>query len=205
MTQTTSILRTGRKFDQVLSGARKVFIADGFEGASVDDIARAAGVSKATLYSYFPDKRLLFVEVARVECERMSEEIMAQIDETRPAREGLGIAARALTGFLVTGFAQELFRICVAESKRFPDLGRAFFENGPNEGCNRLAAYFEKMTARGELTIDDIPLAAEQFSELCKVKLWQRALFGIQTEFTQAEVVYVADHAVDMFLARYGT
>ncbi|WP_372674886.1 TetR/AcrR family transcriptional regulator, partial [Aquicoccus sp.] len=50
------INRSGRKFDQVLEGARKVFMADGFERASVDDIARAAGVSKATLYSYFPDK-----------------------------------------------------------------------------------------------------------------------------------------------------
>jgi len=54
-------IKRGRKFDQVLSGARDVFLRDGFEGASVDDIARAAGVSKATLYSYFPDKRLLFM------------------------------------------------------------------------------------------------------------------------------------------------
>lgn len=47
------VVRTGRKFDQVLQGAREVFMADGFSAASVDDIARAAGVSKATLYSYF--------------------------------------------------------------------------------------------------------------------------------------------------------
>ncbi|MEY8841217.1 TetR family transcriptional regulator, partial [Cribrihabitans sp. XS_ASV171] len=45
MTEAATILRTGRKFDQVLRGAREVFMADGFEGASVDDIARAAGVS----------------------------------------------------------------------------------------------------------------------------------------------------------------
>ena len=68
MTETAAIVRTGRKFDQVIAGARAVFLADGFEGASVDDIAKAAGVSKATLYSYFPDKRLLFLEVARTEC-----------------------------------------------------------------------------------------------------------------------------------------
>ena len=72
MNQPATILRTGRKFDQVLKGARDVFMADGFEGASVDDIARAAGVSKATLYSYFPDKRLLFMEVARNECARQA-------------------------------------------------------------------------------------------------------------------------------------
>ncbi|MEL6597866.1 MAG: helix-turn-helix domain-containing protein, partial [Pseudomonadota bacterium] len=57
-------IKRGRKFDQVLDGARKIFMSDGYEGASVDDIAKAAEVSKATLYSYFPDKRLLFMEVA---------------------------------------------------------------------------------------------------------------------------------------------
>ena len=55
----------GRKFTQVLEGARTVFLRDGFEGASVDDIAREAGVSKATLYSYFPEKKMMLIEVAR--------------------------------------------------------------------------------------------------------------------------------------------
>ena len=64
----------GRKFDQVLEGARTVFMRDGFERASVDDIAREAGVSKATLYAYFPDKRLLFMEIASAECRRQADE-----------------------------------------------------------------------------------------------------------------------------------
>ena len=50
MTQPATILRTGRKFDQVLQGARQVFMADGFEGASVDDIAKAAGITREALY-----------------------------------------------------------------------------------------------------------------------------------------------------------
>ena len=204
MNETTPILRTGRKFDQVLEGARKVFMADGFEGASVDDIARAAGVSKATLYSYFPDKRLLFVEVARVECMRMSEETSASIDESCLAREGLGIAARAVIHFLVSRFAQEVFRICVAESKRFPELGRAFYENGPKHGRAQICDYMQMLTERGELEIDDFEMAAEQFSELCKTRLWNRAVFGIQTTFSKDEIDGIADQAVETFMARYG-
>ncbi len=57
--------RKGRKFNQVLDGARTVFLRDGFEGASVDEIARVAAVSKATLYSYFADKKVLFAAVAK--------------------------------------------------------------------------------------------------------------------------------------------
>ncbi|GAA6191221.1 TetR/AcrR family transcriptional regulator [Phaeobacter gallaeciensis] len=203
MPDTATILRTGRKFDQVLRGARDVFMADGFEGASVDDIARAAGVSKATLYSYFPDKRLLFMEVAQTECTLMSEKIVAMIDETKPLREVLMVTAVQVVGFLTSEFAQQVFRICVAERDRFPELGRAFYAAGPENGKERISEFLLKAVDNGELVIDDIPMAAEQFSELCKVKLWTRAVFGIQSQFSEDEIEEVARNAVDMFLARY--
>jgi len=204
MSEMPEIVRTGRKFAQVLAGARQVFMADGFEGASVDDIARAAGVSKATLYSYFPDKRLLFMEVANTECNLMAEQALANIDDSHPAREVLTVTGKHLVRFLLSDFAQQVFRICVAERDRFPELGRAFYASGPEMGRDRLGEYLTCAVARGELTIDDIPMAAEQFSELCKVKLWTRAVFGIQTAFSEAEMDEVVRHAVEMFMARYG-
>ena len=203
MSDTATILRTGRKFDQVLRGARDVFMADGFEGASVDDIARAAGVSKATLYSYFPDKRLLFMEVAQTECVLMSEKIVSMIDESNPVRDVLKVTAVQVVGFLTSEFAQQVFRICVAERERFPELGRAFYAAGPESGKARIGDFLQKAVESGELVIDDIPMAAEQFSELCKVKLWTRAVFGIQSQFSAEEIDEVAQHAVDMFWARY--
>ena len=204
MTQAATILRTGRKFDQVLRGAREVFLVDGFEGASVDDIARVAGVSKATLYSYFPDKRLLFMEVAQTECTRMADRVVAMVDDSKPAREVLTIAATQLTEFLVSDIAQQMFRICVAERDRFPELVRAFYDAGPRNGQCQLAEYLEKAVSKGELAIDDVLIAAEQFSELCKVRIWTRAIFGFQKSFTRAEIDEVAQQAVDMFMARYG-
>ncbi|MBL4768502.1 MAG: TetR/AcrR family transcriptional regulator [Rhodobacteraceae bacterium] len=204
MSQPATIVRTGRKFSQVLEGARQVFMADGFEGASVDDIARAAGVSKATLYSYFPDKRLLFMEVAQTECARMADNALELIDPTQPPHLVLKIAATQIVSLLLSDFAQRIFRICVAESDRFPELGRSFYASGPEMGRERMSEYLREAIERGELKIDDVTMAAEQFSELCKVKLWTRAVFGIQTEFSQAEIDEVAGHAVEMFMARYG-
>ena len=204
MEETPEIVRTGRKFDQVLEGARKVFMADGFEGASVDDIARAAGVSKATLYSYFPDKRLLFMEVAQTECWAMAEQTLAQIDDSPPVREVLTETARHIVRFTLSGFAQQVFRISVAERERFPELGQAYYAGGPFLVRERVGAFLSRAVERGELVIDDIPMAAEQFSELCKVKLWPRAVFGIQSSFSDQEVDEVVRHAVDMFMARYG-
>jgi AcrR family transcriptional regulator len=197
-------IRKGRKFDQVLLGARDVFLRDGFEGASVDDIARAAGVSKATLYAYFTEKRVLFIEVVRTECERQAELAVSLIDETAPPRDVLTGVAYQIVPFLLSDFARRIFRICLAEADRFPELGRAFYDSGPALGRARLVDYMHKAQMRGELRIDDFELAAEQYTELCKAHVWVRSAFGVQTEFSRDEIARVIDGAVDTFLARYG-
>lgn len=205
MNDATPIVRKGRKFDQVLEGARKVFMADGFEGASVDDIARQANVSKATLYSYFPDKRLLFMEVANQECARQSQAAIDNIDMNAPPREVLSQAGRHFLRFITSKFGQQVFRICVAESDRFPEIGRAFYRSGPERMRAEMAEYFQGSIARGELQIDDLTLAADQFGELCKADLWPRLMFGVISSVSEEDIARVVDGAVETFLARYGT
>jgi AcrR family transcriptional regulator len=197
-------VKHGRKYDQVLEGARTVFLRDGFEGASVDDIAREAGVSKATLYSYVPDKRLLFLEVARSECARQAAAAIQLTDMTAPPREVLTAAARRLAAFVTSDFGQRMFRICVAESDRFPELGRAFYESGPLLVRERLSAYLRAATARGALKIDDIDLAADQFAELCKADIHARMIFGTGAACAPRDIERTITGAVEMFLARYG-
>lgn len=205
MNDVAPIVRKGRKFDQVLEGARKVFMADGFEGASVDDIARQANVSKATLYSYFPDKRLLFMEVANQECARQSQSAIDNIDMSAAPNLVLAQAGRHFLRFLTSKFGQQVFRICVAETDRFPEIGRAFYRSGPERMRAEMAEYFTGSIGRGELKIDDLALAADQFSELCKADLWPRLMFGMITVVTDADIERVVDGAVETFLARYGT
>ncbi|MEJ6403053.1 TetR/AcrR family transcriptional regulator [Yoonia sp. 2307UL14-13] len=197
--------KRGRKYDQVLDGARQVFMADGFEGASVDDIARAAGVSKATLYSYFPDKRMLFMEVAKNECCRQADEAIESIEMDAPVQQVLCDIAGQMIDFITSNFGQRIFRICVGESDRFPELGREFYESGPMMIRDQLVAYFDEAIARGELRIEDKMLAADQFHELCKADLFPRMVFNLSDEFTKAEKMRVVNGAVDMFMARYGT
>ncbi|MGB3690081.1 MAG: TetR/AcrR family transcriptional regulator [Jannaschia helgolandensis] len=199
-----SPIKKGRKFDQVLEGARAVFMADGYEGSSVDAIAKAAGVSKATLYSYFADKRLLFMEVAKAECCLQIEEADAILCDECDPRRVLCVAAERMLEFFLSDFGQSIFRMCVAESDRFPELGREFYETGPKLFRQRMVDYMRDAVEDGHLVIDDLELAADQFAELCKSHLFSELMFGIRKTTTEAERQRVIDGAVDTFLARYG-
>ncbi|GAA0290313.1 TetR/AcrR family transcriptional regulator [Rhodovulum strictum] len=204
MTANPATIRKGRKFDQVLEGARDIFLRDGFEGASVDDIARAAGVSKATLYSYFPDKRLLFIEVFQQECDRQTLAALDQIDMDAPVAEVLRQAAGHMVASFLCEFNQAVFRVCVAESDRFPELGAAFYRSGPRRLHDELAAFLARADGQGEVSIPDAALAADQFTELCKADLYLRHLLRIDDNFAPEEIARVIEGAVATFMARYG-
>ncbi|MGP3697018.1 TetR/AcrR family transcriptional regulator [Rhodobacter sp. NSM] len=196
-------VRKGRKMPQVLEGARTIFLRDGFEGASVDDIAREAGVSKATLYSYFPDKRLLFLEVAKAECLRQAEETVALISADLGPRAVLTLAATRIVAFVLSDFGIRTYRICVAEADRFPELGHEFYQSGPALVRQRIVDYLTSAVSRNELVIGDLDLAADQFAELCKADLFNRIVFGVGEKVGEDERRRVAEGAVEMFLARY--
>jgi AcrR family transcriptional regulator len=196
-------IRRGRKFDQVLDGARAVFLREGYEGASVDQIARDAGVSKATLYSYFPDKQHLFLAVLEAECAQQSEiELMLDGGET-DVEETLRIICKTLITFILSRFGQDMFRVCVAEAQRFPELGRTFYDSGPKRWGRKIALYLDSAPARAALDIEDTLLAADQLAQLCRADLMLKVLFGIETDPSEHEIDRVAEEAVKTFLARY--
>ncbi len=205
ITAASDPIRRGRKYDQVLSGARMVFLRDGFERASVDDIAREAGVSKATLYSYFPEKSLLFVEMAMAECRKQTGICEGHAcDGSATVADMLTTTARQMVALFVSETGRRVYRICLAESDRFPDLARAFFQSGRKILVERLADRLRAAAGRGDLAIEDPGFAAAQFVELCRADLHDRLLFGMAERPGEAEIARTVSGAVTMFLARYG-
>lgn len=196
-------IRRGRKFEQVLEGARVIFLRDGFEAASVDAIAQQAGVSKATLYSYFPDKKLLFLEASRTECARQAAEAQSLVKADTPAPEMLTFIGYRIVAFMTSDFGLALFRLGVAEAIRFPEIGREFYQAGPLLLREKLSEYLEQATGRGELAISDTDLAADQFALLCSADIRDRLLYGVSRTISKPEAKRIVDAAVAMFLARY--
>ncbi len=194
-----------KKARQILRGAKSAFLDLGYEGASTDEIVRRAGVSKGTLYNYFPDKKTLFAAFVHGECEEQARRIFT-ID---PRADDIEIALRHIAknycALMVSPFMQGILRIVVAEAERFPDLAHIFYESGPLLGHERLSALLKEAVEDGVLAIGDIELAAHQFIQLGRSDLFFKRLFCIQRTFTDAEISRIANSAVDAFLKMYGT
>jgi AcrR family transcriptional regulator len=187
------------KMRQILEGARRVFLADGFDGASMNDIARVAGVSKGTLYVYFQSKQALINEEHRRTAERLS-----LFDEAEPdVALVLKRFGNALMNFMLLPEHIALVRTVSAAAAKFPAIGRAFFEAGPQYGADRLAAYFAHQVEAGALVIDDVNLAACQFLESIQAFHLKRMLFCICEPPPQQAVERAVARAVEMFMAVY--
>ncbi len=188
----------------ILDGARGVFMAEGFGGASMDAIAEAAGVSKMTLYRYFDSKEALFAGGIEGLCERILARDPGAALEDLPPREALTGFARRL---LATVYAPEtlaLHRVVVAESARFPELGRLFYDSGPGRNIAALADYLASRRGDPRLAINDPWKAAEQFSELVRGYTHLRLLLGIEDVPDAAAREALIAEAVARFMGEGG-
>ncbi|HUN12812.1 MAG TPA: TetR/AcrR family transcriptional regulator [Rhabdaerophilum sp.] len=189
---------------QVLDGARQVFMRDGFDGASMNDVARIAGVSKGTLYVYFPSKEALFEAYVRDEKRRQAEQI-CRFDYANPdVAVALESYARNFIEALTRPEALAHTRTVIGVTAKIPSIGRAFFEAGPSYGIARFADYIQGLQQAGKLEVDDPEEAAVVFLELAKSGLFGKLIFCADIRITREEIEAQARRAVRLFLRLYG-
>src|ERR1700712_5494452 len=151
---------------QIIDGARKVFMDLGFDGASMGEIARSAGVSKGTLYVYFADKNRLFEAIVEEETLQQGK-VFFNFDPERDVTTTLMDFGRAYVQMLCRPGGGSATRTVMAIAERMPDVGRRFYNNVVALTIARLADYLEIRTASGDLAIEDCELAATQFMHMC--------------------------------------
>ena len=189
----------------ILDGALAVFTANGFDAASMSDIAAAANVSKGTLYVYFEDKEHLFVALIQREREAQKRGAIEALNEDPDPVRALMTFGRCLVRMINGDLAVSAHRVVIGVAERMPDLGRGFYENGPMLGSKLIARYLDRMVAEGRLDIDDTYLAAVQFLDLCQSTLTRPRLFNaVRTAPSDEEIERVVASAMAMFMARYG-
>jgi AcrR family transcriptional regulator len=193
----------GAKQRQIMDGARTVFLSAGFDGASMNDIARSAGVSKGTLYAYFNSKDELFEAIIRAEYAQAAERLCV-FKREGDARAMLTDFGVRLLGRMTEPATLALARVVIAAAEKFPNVGRAFYESGPLYGATRLAAELGALEKSGALNVPDPERAAWQFVDLCQSYVYKRLLFGVVERLADKEIEAAVTAGVDVFLKAYG-
>lgn len=185
------------KRQQVLDGARRVFLEHGFDGASVDAIAKAAGVSKGTIYAYFPSKEALFETMIFEDRRRQAEQMFGFAADGRAPAEVLADVGLKLLKLMVKPESVAYARMVISASGKFPEAGRAFFAAGPLFGIGKLADYFEK------LGVAEAREAATEFIDLCASGCVKPLLFGFDVPCDEARLKAQAQRAARFILKAY--
>lgn len=189
---------------QILEGARTVFRANGYDGASVDSIAKTAGVSKGTIYVYFDSKEELFK--ALILEERLDQaELVLQLDaQYSDFKEALRQLGRNYGEAVVRPGKISTMRMVVGAAEKFPQFGALVYEAGPCQGIKRVSEYFKTHIAAGDLRECDTDVAAGHFFDLCVAQILRRMLLIVGDTPSQKEIFDTVDRGIEVFLAAYG-
>lgn len=188
----------------ILKIAREVFLSDGYAAASMSQIAAKVGGSKATLYNYFPSKKDLFFAVSEAESIRLMDLLFRFNDINGDVFEGVRLFCRRLIDVVLQDDMVALYRLIVAESARFPELGQAVYETGYGPGMNRMAGLLQMAMDHGLLRKADPRKGAELLLDLCQGSLHDYRLWGVRDSVTLEEITTAADRAAAIFLTVYG-
>ncbi len=187
-----------------MDGAASAFFELGFEGASADEIAARAGVSKATMYKYYSSKTDLFRAFVERESSANASRIVVDYSSDSEIEEVVFKLAREIVSVVTTAVIVDIYRVCIAEARRFPELTQAFFEKGPSFAFSQIAQVLKAAAEDGKLAIEEPLVAAQHLDQLCKATLFNKALFGLQEKFEDNEIDAEAQQATEFFLRVYG-
>ncbi|MBL3568166.1 TetR/AcrR family transcriptional regulator [Rhodovulum sp. BSW8] len=193
------------KRDQILQGAMKEFLEKGFDGASMNEICRAAGVSKGTLYVYFEDKLDLFVALVAREREAIFAGFDALLKGDLPLEDKLTRFGQRLASTICTDHVIQWQRTIAGIVDRMPELGARFYEAAAQRTHDDLNALLRRERAAGRLDVPDPERASAQFIELTVAGIWRARLFGKRrTDPEPDEIEASVASAVQVFMAAYG-
>ncbi|HEY2137919.1 MAG TPA: TetR/AcrR family transcriptional regulator [Xanthobacteraceae bacterium] len=188
---------------QIMDGARTVFLNQGFDAASMGEIARAAGVSKGTLYVYFENKEQLFEAIVHQQCQTQAEGLFVLDPDNRDVEAVLTRLGIGFVTFLCEPGKASPLRTVIAIAERMPEIGRKFYESGPACGIAMMASYLQTQVNAGVLAVEDCEVAAAQFLDACQSTLFKPVLFNFAPPPPPERIAYVVRIAVRTFLAAY--
>ncbi|WP_174300075.1 TetR/AcrR family transcriptional regulator [Caulobacter sp. S45] len=187
-----------RKHQAILDAASEVLAERGF-GASIEEVARRAGVSKQTIYNHYKSK----TELVRILVERRRSLVTATLDQAPPEQRvevTLARYAAAILQAMMNPASLQLMRMAITSTTDMPELARAVYDAGIGAASRHLANYLSR---RPELEIDNPRRAADVFVGMATGRLQTRLLMGVESGFEPDQVAARAEEAADRFVRAY--
>ncbi|MGM7671828.1 TetR/AcrR family transcriptional regulator [Microbacterium sp. A93] len=200
---------SARKRESMLAAAQEQFLANGYEGVTMESIARESGVAKQTLYSHFGGKEGLFLELVGSQTRAASERVLSSppvISENADARSVLAPILEQQLSTVLAPALLALRRLVIGLLPQFPDLARALHVHGPQRAIDSLAEVLRRLDAADALNTPDPVLAATQLNWLIMGDPVNRAmLLGDDEALSGIDIATQVARGLDVFLAAYGS
>jgi AcrR family transcriptional regulator len=187
--------------DLILDAAQLLFLTQGFEATSLNQIAAAASVTKRTLYAKFGAKEDIFAAAVRRMLDRRREMLIDPGIDVPIGDRLIQFGEGALSVGLDPAVL-DLCRVVIAEARRFPALAALMDEQVMHGVRERLIALLQDEIAHGRLRTEDPTLAAELLQNLIVGAGKLDSLFGTRS-WTKKQRTRWVKGAVRLFLDGY--
>lgn len=174
----TSIIIPSKK-QLIINAATTLFLNHGFHVISMDKIAQAAPVSKATLYRYFKSKDYLLIAVIDDLCTNLWQTIDEVLVDSASIETNLKKIASAFMDLIFSKQGIDIYRLVVAECHNSPKLGELVYQTAPKNMLAQLEKYLTTINQQNNIYINHISFSTEAFFSLLKGELHFQCLLGI--------------------------
>lgn len=196
-------VKTVEQRNEFIDAAGHLFIQQGYAAVTMEAIAAAAGKSKVTLYNYFSNKEELFEAFVVQAGAGAVEELTRVYEEKDSARDILQRLGLALLRLVSRPDVIALDRLIIGEARRYPELARIFFENGPKRTVAGITEVMARCIDSGKIDGCHAERAALHFKAICAGDLIENLMWGTIEQPTKKELTRLATEAVKAFLEGY--
>lgn len=192
-----------KKHQAILEAATQCFLRTGYEGTSMDSIAKLANVSKLTVYNHFQDKAHLFGAAISMVCDQRLPKHFYQLDIHKSVEAHLFELSVAFLNMVYSDEAIKLHQLMTSLASQEPDLVALFFNSGPQQTRTNLLSLFQQFQQHQLIDIDDELLAIDLFCTLMTDVHHDRVLWGIDPVPDLAQIQTKVKHQLAIFFKVY--
>lgn len=194
-------VRTDREtLELVVEAAMRMFQATGYAGTGMSAVASEAGISTKTLYRLIPTKADLFHLIITDRIDRFILAIDEEAMRNLPVAAGLERLLVAYGGLTLSAETIALHRLVIAESDRFPEIAKEFYDTAIRPTAAAMAAWLQHRCDEGLIHLDDVQGAALMLRGMMVMEMQRAVMFGQRGAPDAAEIMHLAQSCAAMFL-----